>query len=103
MKSSGKSSRWSGNLSAEPLPSCLTTQELVELLKVPTCLGPARRLVLDHLSNRFVGEFKNHGAFVRYASELNLGLDFTAPPKRPDPKQSIERMLKILDEPGVGQ
>jgi hypothetical protein len=27
-----------------------------------------------------------------------LGLDFTTPPERPDPKVSIERMLEILDE-----
>jgi hypothetical protein len=76
------------------LPPCrLTTQELVDLLKMPTCFGQARRVVLDHLGNRFV----NHWAFVRFASEQGLELDFTTPPKRPDPKESVKRMLEILD------
>jgi hypothetical protein len=35
---------------------------------------------------------------VRYAKEHSLDLDFTTPPKRPDPKESVERMLKILDQ-----
>src|SRR5262249_22799688 len=37
----------------EPFPCRLTTQELVELLKMPTCGGEARRIVLDHLGNRY--------------------------------------------------
>ena len=45
--------------------------------------GPARRAVLDHLGNRYGRHFVNHWAFVRYAREQNLGLDFTTPPKRP--------------------
>jgi YD repeat-containing protein len=85
------------SLGLERLPCRLTTQELVELLKMPTCFGPARRVVLDHLSNRYGREFKNHWAFVRYAREHNLGLDFTTPPKRPDPKKSVERMIQALD------
>jgi hypothetical protein len=87
-------------VSLEPFPCRLTTQELVELLKMPTCLGPARRVVLDHLGNRYGERFINHWAFVRYAKEHNLDLDFTTPPKRPDPKESIERIMKILDQPG---
>ena len=35
--------------------------------------------------------------FVRYAREHDLGLDFTTPPKRPDPKESLERMIQALD------
>jgi hypothetical protein len=38
------------------------------------------------------------GSSVRYAKEHNLKLDFTTPPKRPDPKGLTERILKILDE-----
>jgi hypothetical protein len=67
----------------EPLPCRLTTQELVELLKMPTCFGPARRVVLDQLENRYKRRFCNHWAFVRYAQENGLALDFTTPPKRP--------------------
>ena len=54
---------------AEPFPCRLTTQELVELLKMPTCFGAARRVVLDHLGNRYGRRFTNHWAFVRYVHE----------------------------------
>jgi serine/threonine protein kinase len=79
-------------ISAEPFPCRLTTQELVELLKMPTCFGRARRIVLDHLGNRYRRHFVNHWAFVRYATEQGLGLDFTPPPKRSDDKGSLKRM-----------
>ena len=69
----------------------LQTQELVELLKMPTCFGNARRLVLDHLGNRYRRRFVNHWAFVRFAEEQKLGLDFTTPPKRPNPEESVKR------------
>jgi hypothetical protein len=71
-------------IASEPFPCRLSTQELVELLKMPTCFGPARRVVLDHLGNRYGQRFINHWAFVRYAKEHDLDLDFTTPPKRPD-------------------
>jgi hypothetical protein len=80
-------------------PCRLATQELVELLKMPTCFGAARRVVLDHLANRYGRPFVNHWAFVRYANEHRLELDFTTPPKRPDQKKAIERMLNMLDQP----
>ncbi|MFO0811553.1 MAG: serine/threonine-protein kinase [Gemmataceae bacterium] len=70
---------------AEPLPCRLTTQELVELLKMPTCYGEARKVVLKHLGNRYGRRFADHWAFVRYATDHHLGLDFTTPPKRPTP------------------
>jgi hypothetical protein len=54
-------------------------------------------VVLDHLGNRYGRKFTNHWQFVRYAKEHNLNLDFTTPPKRPDPKGLAERILKILD------
>ncbi len=72
-------------ISAEPFPSRLTTQELVDLLKMPTCFGAARRVVLDHLGNRYSRRFVNHWAFVPYATEQKLNLDFTTPPRRPQP------------------
>jgi hypothetical protein len=68
---------------AEPLACRLTTPELVELLKYPTCFGAARQVVLKHLGNRYGRTFANHWEFVRFAREHNLGLDFTSPPKRP--------------------
>ncbi len=82
-----------------PLPCRLTTPELVELLKMPTCFGAARRVVLDHLGNRYGRRFVNHWAFVRVAREQGLDFDFTTTPKRPKPKETVERMLKILDRP----
>jgi len=84
---------------AEPFPCRLTTQELVELLKMPTCFGPARRVVLDQLGNRYGRRFVNHWAFVRFASEQGLELDFSTPPKRPHPRESVKRMLETLDGP----
>ncbi len=87
---------WAGEAAAQPFPCRLTTQELVELLKMPTCFGPARRVVLDHLGNRHGRRFDNHLAFVRFAREQGLELDFTTPPRRPDAAESVKRMLAIL-------
>jgi hypothetical protein len=70
----------------EPLPCRLSTPQLVELLKHPTCIGSARRVVLDQLENRYQRKFADHWAFVRFAKEQELeqklGFDFTTPPKR---------------------
>jgi hypothetical protein len=66
----------------EPLPCRSSTPELVEVLKQPTCIGPARRVILDQLENRYQRKFSDHWAFVRFAQEQNLGLDFTTPPQR---------------------
>jgi hypothetical protein len=68
---------------SEPLPCRLSTEDLVELLKMPTCRGGARRIVLNHLGNRYGRTFANHWEFVHYAEEHHLGLDFVTPPKRP--------------------
>ena len=59
--------------------------------------GEARKVILTHLGNRYGRRFGNHWEFVRYAREHNLGLDFTTPPRRPDPKQTLQRMLEALD------
>lgn len=84
--------------SSNPLPCRLTTQELVELLKMPTCFGEARRVVLDHLGNIHGQRFTNHWSFVRFVREKGLNVDLTTPPKRPDRQESVKRMLAILDE-----
>jgi tRNA A-37 threonylcarbamoyl transferase component Bud32 len=67
----------------DPLPCRLSTQDLVDLLKMPTCCGANRQVVLAHLGNRYGRTFANHWEFVRFAQEQHLGLDFTTPPKRP--------------------
>jgi tRNA A-37 threonylcarbamoyl transferase component Bud32 len=66
----------------EPLPCRFSTPQLVELLKQPTCVGRARRVILDQLANRYRRPFADQWAFVRFAQEQNLGLDFTSPPRR---------------------
>jgi tRNA A-37 threonylcarbamoyl transferase component Bud32 len=70
----------------EPLPCRLGTQDLVELLKMPTCIGEVRRIILGQLGHRYGRRFETHWDFVRYAHEQGLNLDFTTPPKRPDRK-----------------
>ncbi|HTU91291.1 MAG TPA: hypothetical protein VMF69_14520, partial [Gemmataceae bacterium] len=67
---------------SESLPCRLSTQDLVELLKMPTCFGEKRKVVLKHLGNRYCRTFANHWQFVRFAQEQHLNLDLTSPPKR---------------------
>jgi hypothetical protein len=67
----------------QPAPCRFPAQHLVELLKYPTCVGRARRVILDQLENRYRQKFADHWDFVRFARKQKLGLDFTTPPKRP--------------------
>jgi hypothetical protein len=67
----------------EPVPCSLSTQQLVDLLKQPTCHDPARRVVLDYLEYRYHRPFRNHWEFVAYAREKLPDVDLTTPPKRP--------------------
>jgi hypothetical protein len=78
-------------VAAEPLPCRLSTQDLVELLKMPTCIGDARRVVLKHLGNRYGRRFATHWEFVRFAQEHRLNLDLTSPPPRPKPPAELAR------------
>jgi tRNA A-37 threonylcarbamoyl transferase component Bud32 len=71
---------------ADPLPCRLATQDLVDLLKMPTCVRAVRHVILDQLGNRYRRRFDTHWDFVRYAQEQRLDLDFTTPPKRPKRK-----------------
>jgi tRNA A-37 threonylcarbamoyl transferase component Bud32 len=71
---------------ADPLPCRLSTQDLVDLLKMPTCVREVRRVILDQLGNRYRRRFDTHWDFVRYAQQQHLDLDFTTPPKRPERK-----------------
>jgi hypothetical protein len=70
---------------AEPFPRRLSDQQLVELLKHPLCVGPARRAVLDQLGIYHRRAFADQWEFVRFAQEQKLGLDLTSPPRRPEP------------------
>jgi hypothetical protein len=67
---------------AEPLPCRFSTQDVVDLLKQPTCVGAARRLLLDQLQNRYDRKFADQWQFVHFAKEQGLALDFTSPPRR---------------------
>jgi hypothetical protein len=65
-------------------PTCrLSTQQLVDLLKLPTCIGVVRRMILDQLERRYRRRFPDRWAFVHFAQEQKLDLDFITPPKRP--------------------
>jgi hypothetical protein len=67
---------------AEPLPCRFTTQQLVEILKRPTCVGEARTVILEQLANRYKRPFADVWEFVEWAQQHEPGLDFTSPPKR---------------------
>jgi hypothetical protein len=67
----------------EPLPCRLSTQGLVDLLKMPTCIGEARRVILDYLASRYRRPFRDRWEFVEYAQQHLPDLDLTGPPTRP--------------------
>ncbi len=52
-----------------PPPCRLSTQDLVDLLKMPTCVREVRRVILDQLGNRYRRRFDTHWDFVRYAQQ----------------------------------
>jgi hypothetical protein len=63
-------------------PPCrLSTEQLVELLKQPFCVGKARRVILDQLEVRYQREFPDHWSFVRFAQNSKLGLKLEGPPR----------------------
>jgi hypothetical protein len=66
----------------EPLPCRFSTQQLVDLLKMPTCVGEARAVFLELLANRYKRPFADVWEFVEWAQEHEPGLDFKTPPKR---------------------
>jgi hypothetical protein len=66
------------------LPCPLSSQELIELLKHPFCVGEARRVVLDRLGDHHCQRFSDQWDFVRFARKQSLGLDFTTAPRRID-------------------
>ncbi|HEX4608927.1 MAG TPA: hypothetical protein VH092_12040, partial [Urbifossiella sp.] len=61
----------------------LSDQELVDLLKRPLCVGPARRAVLDQLGTRHRRAFADQWDFAHFAGENRLGLDLSSPLRLP--------------------
>jgi hypothetical protein len=68
---------------AEPLPCRFSTQWLVDLLKMPTCVGEARAVILEQLSNRYKQPFADQWEFVEFAEKHLPDIDLKSPPKRP--------------------
>jgi hypothetical protein len=70
---------------SQPLPSQFSTQQLVDLLKMPTCIGPVREIVLEQLGQRYKRTFADHWEFVNYAEKHLPGIDLKSPPHRVRP------------------
>jgi hypothetical protein len=68
---------------SQPLPCRFSTQELVDLLKRPTCVGRAREVVLRSLGQKCGQPFADVWEFVDWAQEHRPDLDLTTPPRRP--------------------
>jgi hypothetical protein len=68
---------------AEPLPCRFPTQQLVDFLKMPTCVGPFRAVVLQMLGNRYRRTFADQWEFVDFAETHLPDIDLKSPPKRP--------------------
>jgi serine/threonine protein kinase len=67
---------------AQPLPSRLSTQYMVDLLKMPTCVGPFRSVVLEMLGQRYHHRFADQWEFVEYAEKHLPNVDLKSPPRR---------------------
>jgi hypothetical protein len=67
---------------SQPLPGRFSTQELIDLLKMPTCVGPAREVILRQLGQKCNRPFADLWEFVDWAHEHRPDLDLTTPPKR---------------------
>jgi hypothetical protein len=67
---------------SKPWPSQFSTQELVDLLKMPTCIGPAREVILWQLGQKYNRTFADVWEFVDYAHEPLPEVDLTTPPRR---------------------
>jgi hypothetical protein len=67
----------------KPQSKLLPPRMLVDLLKHPLCVGELRRAVLDALGKHLDRTFADQWEFVRFATDQQLDLDLTSPPKRP--------------------
>jgi hypothetical protein len=52
---------------------------------MPTCFGPARRIVIDHFGDIYGRRFEHPWQFVRFAREQRLDLDLTTTRSDPTP------------------
>jgi hypothetical protein len=68
---------------SKPLLCRFSTQELVDLLKMPTCVGPARDVILQQLGQHYHRHIANRWQFVDYAHDHLPAIDLTSPPRRP--------------------
>ena len=73
---------WPSSFPLWSRPHAASRQQLVELLKLPACVGEFRLGVLDQLSHCYQRQFADQWEFVRFARQQGLGLDFTTPPQR---------------------
>jgi serine/threonine protein kinase len=69
---------------SRPPQERFTEQELVNLLKLPTCDQPARQVLVRQLGWQCGEHFDNMWEFVDWAREHRPDLDLTSPPVRPD-------------------
>jgi hypothetical protein len=68
---------------SRPLPSRFTEQQLIDLLKMPTCLEPARLVFVRQLGWQCGQNFANQWELVEWARENRPDLDLSSPPVRP--------------------
>jgi hypothetical protein len=66
----------------EPPPP-LPAQTLVDLLRDPLSIGPARRPILDQLARHYNRTFTDQWEFVTFAQERKFHLDLLGPAPRP--------------------
>jgi tRNA A-37 threonylcarbamoyl transferase component Bud32 len=66
----------------EPPPP-LPAQALVDLLRDPLSIGPARRPILDQLARHYNRTFTDQWDFVTFAQERKFSLDLLGPAPRP--------------------
>jgi hypothetical protein len=77
---------------AEPSPCLLSVQQLIDILKMPTCTGAARRVILDQLGSHYRRPFADLWDFVRFAREQDAKMDLTNPPVPPElPRPQLPR------------
>jgi hypothetical protein len=68
---------------SRPLPGRFSEQQLVDLLKMPTCRAPARQVIVEQLGRQCGQPFADQWEFVEWAREHRPDLDLTSPPVRP--------------------
>ena len=70
---------------SQSLPARFSDQQLVDLLKMPTCRQPARQVIVRQLGWQCGQHFDTMWDFVDWAQKNRPDLDLTSPPVRPAP------------------